>query len=80
MSRTNFAGCRKGDSGVYTVNGNHTYAEESAANHPGSNPYTITVTRNFRVMTPLMGRFIGGGQDLTLRAVAQGRQNCSGGC
>ena len=43
-------------------------------------PYTITVTHNFRIMTPLMGRFIGGGQDLTLRAVAQGRQNCSGGC
>src|SRR5258708_4632630 len=30
--------------GVYTVKGSHTYAEESAADHPGSNPYTITVT------------------------------------
>src|SRR4029077_20992147 len=30
--------------GVYTVKGDHTYAEESAADHPGSNPYTGTVT------------------------------------
>src|SRR4029077_18123513 len=29
---------------TFTVKGNHTYAEESAADHPGSNPYTITVT------------------------------------
>src|SRR5207248_1054028 len=30
--------------GVFTVKGSHTYAEESAADHPGSNPYQITVT------------------------------------
>ena len=30
--------------GVFTVSGNHTYAEESAADHPGSNPYAVTVT------------------------------------
>ncbi|MBO0699415.1 MAG: hypothetical protein J2P46_13550, partial [Zavarzinella sp.] len=30
--------------GVFTVSGNHTYAEESAADHPGSNPYQVTVT------------------------------------
>ncbi len=30
--------------GVFTVQGSHTYAEESAADHPGSNPYEITVT------------------------------------
>jgi hypothetical protein len=30
--------------GTFTVRGNHTYAEESAADHAGSNPYDITVT------------------------------------
>src|SRR5206468_802264 len=30
--------------GVYTVQGSHTYAEESAADHTGSNPYQITVS------------------------------------
>jgi Ca2+-binding RTX toxin-like protein len=30
--------------GVFTVKGNHTYAEESAADHPGTNPYAVTVT------------------------------------
>ncbi len=30
--------------GTFTVSGDHTYAEESAADHPGSNPYDITVT------------------------------------
>jgi hypothetical protein len=30
--------------GVFTVKGTHTYAEESAADHPNSNPYDITVT------------------------------------
>jgi uncharacterized delta-60 repeat protein len=30
--------------GVFTVKGSHTYAEESAADHTGSNPYDITVT------------------------------------
>ncbi len=29
---------------IFTVQGNHTYAEESAAHHPGSNPYIITIT------------------------------------
>jgi hypothetical protein len=29
---------------TFTVWGNHTYAEESAADHPGSNPYAITIT------------------------------------
>jgi hypothetical protein len=32
------------DSGVFTVSGNHTYAEESGSEHPGSDPYQITVT------------------------------------
>jgi hypothetical protein len=31
-------------SGVYSVMGNHTYAEESAPDHPGSNPYAMVVT------------------------------------
>jgi Flp pilus assembly protein TadG len=43
-------------------------------------PYTITVTRNFRLLTPLMANIVSGGQPLTLRAVVHGRQNCSGGC
>ncbi|MDB5301487.1 MAG: hypothetical protein JWO87_3150, partial [Phycisphaerales bacterium] len=30
--------------GVFTVKGNHMYAEESAADHAGSTPYVITVT------------------------------------
>ncbi len=30
--------------GIFTVSGNHTYAEESAADHPGSNPYIVNVT------------------------------------
>jgi hypothetical protein len=30
--------------GVFTVSGAHSYAQESAPNHPGSNPYAITVT------------------------------------
>jgi hypothetical protein len=30
--------------GVFSVTGNHTYAEESATDHPGSNPYKVTVT------------------------------------
>jgi hypothetical protein len=30
--------------GVFTVTGSHAYAEESAADHPGSNPYDITIT------------------------------------
>src|SRR5205085_2628585 len=29
---------------TFTVKGSHTYAEESAADHAGSNPYTITAT------------------------------------
>src|SRR5439155_7143365 len=30
--------------GTFTVKGAHTYAEESAGDHAGSNPYDITVT------------------------------------
>jgi hypothetical protein len=30
--------------GVFSVYGSHNYAEESAADHPGSSPYQITVT------------------------------------
>jgi hypothetical protein len=30
--------------GTFTVSGTHTYAEESAADHPGSNPYNIKLT------------------------------------
>jgi len=29
---------------TFLVQGDHTYAEESAADHPGSNPYQVTVT------------------------------------
>src|SRR5260370_24386988 len=29
---------------LFRSNGSHTYAEESAADHAGSNPYTITTT------------------------------------
>jgi len=43
-------------------------------------PYTITVTRNFHLITPFAGRLFGGGQNLPLRAVVQGRQNCSISC
>ena len=42
--------------------------------------YTITVTRRFRLMTPLLGNVLAGGQTLTLSSVVRGRQNCSGGC
>lgn len=38
------AGVISYSNGTLTVQGRHTYAEESAADHPGSNPYTITVT------------------------------------
>src|SRR5205085_390715 len=38
--------------GVFSVYGSHTYAEESAADHPGSNPYDITVTINHESTTP----------------------------
>ena len=30
--------------GVYTVSGHHAYAEESSADHPASNPYSISAT------------------------------------
>ena len=39
-------------SGTFTVSGSHTYAEESAADHPGSNPYVITVTIGHELTTP----------------------------
>ena len=42
--------------------------------------YTITVTRNFRLMTPGLANVLASGQTLTLRSVVRGRQNCSGGC
>ena len=35
--------------GTFTVSGSHTYAEESAADHPGSDPYDITVTISHHV-------------------------------
>jgi RHS repeat-associated protein len=34
------------NNGVFSVTDSHTYAEESAADHAGSNPYGITVTVN----------------------------------
>jgi len=40
---TSSAGAISG-SGTFTVRGDHKYTEESAADHPGSNPYDITVT------------------------------------
>ena len=39
-------------SGTFTVSGSHTYAEESAADHPGSNPYDVTVTIGHELTTP----------------------------
>ncbi len=38
--------------GTFTVQGSHTYAEESAAEHAGSNPYQITVTVHHENATP----------------------------
>ena len=38
--------------GVFTVQGSHTYAEESADNHAGSNPYEITVTISHEDASP----------------------------
>jgi hypothetical protein len=38
--------------GVFSVTGSHTYAEESAADHLGSDPYTITVVINHDATTP----------------------------
>jgi hypothetical protein len=38
--------------GVFSVNGDHVYAEESAADHPGSNPYAVTVTITHESTTP----------------------------
>jgi hypothetical protein len=40
--------------GVYTVQGSHNYAEESAADHPGSNPYTIMVTISHDTSAPVL--------------------------
>src|SRR5207249_3701252 len=38
--------------GVFTVSGAHTYAEESADDHSGSNPYTIMVTIHHESSAP----------------------------
>jgi hypothetical protein len=38
--------------GVFSVNGDHVYAEESAPDHPGTNPYPITVTISHESTTP----------------------------
>jgi hypothetical protein len=38
------AGTNSFSGGTFTFKGSHTYAEESAADHAGSNPYDITVT------------------------------------
>ncbi len=40
--------------GVYTVQGSHNYAEESTADHPGSNPYTIMVTISHETSAPVL--------------------------
>jgi hypothetical protein len=37
---------------TFEVRGSHTYAEESAADHPGSTPYQITVTIHHESTTP----------------------------
>jgi hypothetical protein len=37
---------------TFEVRGTHTYAEESAADHPGSNPYQITITIHHEATTP----------------------------
>jgi hypothetical protein len=37
--------------GTFTVSGSHTYAEESAGDHPGSNPYDVTVTIGHELTT-----------------------------
>src|SRR5205085_2435781 len=38
------AGTISFSAGVFSVSGAHTYTEESAGDHAGSNPYSITVT------------------------------------
>jgi Flp pilus assembly protein TadG len=38
--------------------------------------YTVMVTRNFQLLTPLVGNVLGS-QALTLRSVVHGRRNCS---
>lgn len=38
--------------------------------------YTITVNHNFRLLTPLVGNVLAGGQNLTLRSVIRGRHSC----
>jgi Flp pilus assembly protein TadG len=38
--------------------------------------YSITVTRNFQLLTPFIGSVFGN-QALTLRSVARGRRNCA---
>lgn len=38
--------------GHFTVKGNHAYAEESAADHPGSAPYNIAITIRHENTTP----------------------------
>src|SRR5262249_39092100 len=40
----NFGGALGSTTDKFTVSGSHTYKEESAADHPGSTPYTIRVT------------------------------------
>jgi hypothetical protein len=37
---------------TFEVRGSHTYAEESAADHPGSNPYQISITVHHELSTP----------------------------
>jgi hypothetical protein len=37
---------------TFEVRGTHTYAEESAADHPGSTPYTITITVHHEATAP----------------------------
>jgi Ca2+-binding RTX toxin-like protein len=59
---------------TFEVRGTYTYAEESAADHGGSNPYQITVTIHHRTSTPQSvtstatvseAALVGAGQDIT---------------
>jgi TadE-like protein len=52
---------------------------EITLNGPGWTPneeYTITITRNFRLLTPFLGNLLGGSQTLTLRSSVKGHRSC----
>jgi PKD domain/Ubiquitin-activating enzyme E1 FCCH domain/RTX calcium-binding nonapeptide repeat (4 copies) len=46
-----FGGTLGSKTDAFTVSGHHTYAEESAGEHPDSNPYTVTITIGHELTT-----------------------------